>query len=122
MADYHEPYEALPEDARDVHRALTSLKEEIEAIDWYNQRVVLCSDPDLRTVLEHNRDEEIEHACLTLEWLRRKMPGWDKNLRRFVLSEASIAELAEEEAEKPAPVNGSTSRDKTLGLGSLKGR
>ena len=74
MTDYHEPPEELDARARDFHRALTSLKEEIEAVDWYAQRVARATSPELRHVLDHNRREEIEHACMTLEWLRREDP------------------------------------------------
>jgi ferritin-like protein len=95
MSSYHEPYEVLSPLDRDMHRALTSFKEEIEAIDWYHQRVVACADPALRDVLSHNRDEEIEHACMTLEWLRRTNPAWDAALRTFVFTEGSIARAEE---------------------------
>lgn len=116
MADYHEPFELLDDKARDIHRALTSLKEEIEAVDWYNQRVVLCNDPTLELVLAHNRDEEIEHACMTLEWLRRNMPGWEEQLRKYIFSESAVIAEAEDDEQAPAPHAGS------LGIGSLKGR
>lgn len=121
MTDYHEPWEHLPQRVRDQHRALTSLKEEIEAVDWYDQRVALATDPELAKVLAHNRDEEIEHACMTLEWLRRNMPGWDEQLRTYLFSESPITEVEERtegQAEAPAPAPGRTS----LGIGSLKGR
>lgn len=93
MTDSDEPFEALPEAARDAHRALISLKEEIEAVDWYHQRVVACSDPDLKRVLEHNRNEEMEHAAMALEWLRRTMPEWDTALRTYMFSTAPITEV-----------------------------
>ena len=92
MSDYHESWDALPDEARDLHRALTSLKEEIEAVDWYHQRVVMCTDPQLEKVLAHNRDEEIEHAVMTLEWLRRNMAKWDENLRAYLFTEGDITE------------------------------
>ena len=99
MTEYHEPYELLPEEARDFHRALKSLQEELEAVDWYHQRVTQCTNAELRSVLEHNRDEEMEHACMVLEWLRRSMPGWDKNLRTYLFTEVPIVEVeAREEA------------------------
>jgi len=84
MSDYHESQDALPAEAKDICRALVSLKEEIEAIDWYHQRVVMARDESLRQVLTHNRDEEIEHACMTLEWLRRHMGGWDAHLKTYL--------------------------------------
>jgi len=101
MTDYHESWEALPEQARDIHRALASFREEIEAVDWYHQRVVLCGDPQLRKILAHNRDEEIEHAAMTLEWLRRHMPKWDQHLRTYLFTEGDVTAIEEaEEAEK----------------------
>ncbi len=114
-SDYHEPFELLDEKSRDIHRALISLKEEIEAVDWYNQRVALCNDPALGLVLAHNRDEEIEHACMTLEWLRRNMPGWEEQLKKFLFSESSITHADEGEQVSVARVS-------SLGIGSLKGR
>jgi ferritin-like protein len=123
MSDYHEPYEALDDNARDTHRALTSLKEEIEAVDWYHQRVVLCRDPVLQAVLAHNRDEEMEHACMALEWLRRRMPGWDAALRSYVFTEGPIRDRTKdlERGERPgdgdaapAPASGD------LGIRSLR--
>jgi ferritin-like protein len=91
MGDLHEA--DLSALARDLHRALISLKEEIEAVDWYTQRVEACSDPTLRAVLAHNRDEEIEHAAMTLEWLRRSMPGWEAALRTYLFTKAPLTEL-----------------------------
>ena len=73
MSQYHEPVEELDEKSRDIVRALISLKEEVEAVDWYNQRYVASKDPELKAILAHNRDEEIEHAVMTIEWLRRNM-------------------------------------------------
>ncbi|MFO7922620.1 MAG: ferritin-like domain-containing protein [Bacteroidales bacterium] len=81
MSEYHEPADELSPEARDFSRALKSLKEEVEAVDWYHQRVVTTRNQELKEILEHNRDEEIEHACMTIEWLRKNMPGWDQELR-----------------------------------------
>lgn len=114
MTDYHESWDALDESARNIHRALTSLKEEIEAVDWYHQRVVLCQDEELKAVLAHNRDEEIEHACMTLEWLRRKMPGWDEELKTYLFTEAPITEVEEGEH------HGGSGDGGGLDIGSLK--
>jgi len=125
MVDYHESWEALPEEARNVHRALASLKEEIEAVDWYHQRVVLCQDASLQAVLAHNRDEEIEHACMTLEWLRRNMPGWDQQLRAYLFSDAPITDKRVRAAAAGAASVGAGeavgSSGLALGVGSLKG-
>ena len=87
---YHEPVEELTAQTRDYHRAIVSLMEELEAVDWYNQRVDACQDEDLRKILEHNRDEEKEHAAMTLEWLRRKDPVMDKYLREFLFTDGDI--------------------------------
>lgn len=117
MSQYHEPVDKLDDKAQDIVRALVSLKEEIEAVDWYNQRVVASSDPELRQILEHNRDEEIEHACMTIEWLRRNMGVWDRELRTYLFKEGNILEL-EEEAMSGDSDSGSTSSG--LNIGDLK--
>jgi ferritin-like protein len=96
---YIENWDELSRKARDVHRALESLKEEIEAIDWYHQRVDVAEDDELRAVLAHNRDEEIEHAAMVLEWLRRNMGGWDHELREYVFTTKPIAETEAETHE-----------------------
>ena len=72
---YHEPIDELSDETRDMHRAITSLMEELEAVDWYNQRVDACKDPELKAILAHNRDEEKEHAAMVLEWIRRRDPA-----------------------------------------------
>ena len=87
---YHEPVDELSPEARDLHRAIVSLMEELEAVDWYNQRVEACSDPDLKRILEHNRDEEKEHAAMVLEWIRRRDAVFDKQLKRFLFSDKPI--------------------------------
>ena len=92
MTQYHEPMELLDEKTRNITRAINSLKEELEAVDWYNQRVQATSDPELKEIMAHNRDEEIEHACMALEWLRRNMEGWDQELRTYLFAEGSVLE------------------------------
>jgi uncharacterized protein len=87
---FHEAEEHLTPATRDMHRAIVSLMEELEAIDWYQQRVDATGDPDLRAILGHNRDEEIEHAVMTLEWIRRHNPTFDANLRGYLFTEGSI--------------------------------
>jgi uncharacterized protein len=91
MSNYHEPAEELSAETRDFARALVSLKEEIEAIDWYQQRIDVASNDELKAILTHNRNEEIEHACMAIEWLRRNMPGWDQELRNYLFMEGDIA-------------------------------
>lgn len=117
MSSYHEPVELLDEKTRDIERALLSLKEEIEAVDWYNQRVAATNDPELKRVLAHNRDEEIEHACMALEWLRRNMDVWDRELRTYLFTDKDIVDVeGTEDGEKTAAsVSG-----RGLGLGKLK--
>lgn len=87
---FHEPIEKLSEETMDCHRAIVSLMEELEAVDWYNQRVDAATDPALKAILAHNRDEEIEHAAMVLEWLRRKMPVFDKELRDTLFKDGPI--------------------------------
>ncbi|MCU7935037.1 MAG: ferritin-like domain-containing protein [Candidatus Thiodiazotropha sp. (ex Dulcina madagascariensis)] len=88
---YHEPVEQLSSETRDMHRAIVSLMEELEAVDWYNQRVDTCDDPDLRAILAHNRDEEKEHAAMVLEWIRRRDPSFDKELKDYLFTDKTIA-------------------------------
>lgn len=103
---YHEPYEQLTSKTRDFHRALRSLMEELEAVDWYQQRVDVCHDDDLRAILAHNRDEEKEHAAMVLEWIRRQDRVFDTQLRKYLFTEISI--VGREEGVKsigaPAPI------------------
>jgi ferritin-like protein len=91
----HEPAEALRAETLEQHRALISLIEELEAIDWYAQRVDASTDLALAAVLAHNRDEEREHAAMTLEWLRRNDPQWDAVLRRYLFTDDPILEVEE---------------------------
>jgi uncharacterized protein len=99
MGQYHEPIGELPDKDRDIIRALISLKEEIEAIDWYHQRQATCSDTELKKVLIHNRDEEIEHAVMNMEWLRRNMETWDEVLKTYLFTTKSIVDIEEGEEE-----------------------
>jgi ferritin-like protein len=89
----HEPLESLSAKTRDLHRALVSLMEELEAIDWYQQRADATPDAELRAIIEHNRDEEIEHAMMALEWIRRQVPKFDENMRTYLFSEGPITEV-----------------------------
>ena len=80
----------LSPEALNLHRAIVSLMEELEAVDWYNQRAEACTDPELRKILEHNRDEEIEHAVMVLEWIRRNNKVFDKELRERLFKDGAI--------------------------------
>ena len=88
---YHEPPSELSANTRDMHRAVSSLMEELEAVDWYNQRVDACTDPELKAILAHNRDEEKEHAAMVLEWIRRHDPSFDKELKDYLFTDKPIA-------------------------------
>jgi len=87
---YHEPIEELSDETRDMHRAIVSLMEELEAVDWYNQRVDACKDEELKEILAHNRDEEKEHAAMVLEWIRRRDPKFDSELKDYLFTEGPI--------------------------------
>jgi hypothetical protein len=97
MSQYHEPVNELPAKTRDLTRALISLKEEIEAVDWYNQRLSCSDDEELKKILEHNRDEEIEHACMAIEYLRKNMDGWDENLREYLFNDEGDEDIKKTE-------------------------
>jgi ferritin-like protein len=124
----HEPYDLLSDETKNLHRAIVSLMEELEAVDWYQQRASNTPDAELRAVLLHHRDEEIEHAMMNLEWIRRNDPVFDKNIRLYLLSEGPITEV--EEAAKaaevaagagPVPPRVTTpSGGGSLGIGSLR--
>ncbi|MCS6097382.1 ferritin [Shewanella baltica] len=88
---FHESITELTDKTKDMHRALTSLMEELEAVDWYNQRVDACKNNELREILEHNRDEEKEHAAMLQEWIRRQDQSFDKQLKHYLFTDTSIA-------------------------------
>ncbi|MDA3876432.1 MAG: ferritin-like domain-containing protein [Halothiobacillus sp.] len=88
---YHEPINELSDETRDMHRAITSLMEELEAVDWYNQRVDASKNEELKAILAHNRDEEKEHAAMILEWIRRQDPAFDKELKDYLFTDKEIA-------------------------------
>ncbi|WP_448566481.1 encapsulin-associated ferritin-like protein [Thalassotalea ganghwensis] len=88
---YHEPVEELTQETKDMHKAIVSLMEELEAVDWYNQRIDACKDEELKAILRHNRDEEKEHAAMVLEWIRRKDKTFDKELKDYLFTEKSIS-------------------------------
>lgn len=120
---YHESEEKLRPETQDNHRALTSMQEELEAADWYDQRVDAATDPDLKSILAHNRDEEKEHFAMVLEWYRRRYPTMDAHLKEYLFSTGSIvgkeqaATGGEAGASQPSASGGAGS----LGIGSLKG-
>lgn len=130
---WHEPYESLSPHVRNMHRAIVSLMEELEAVDWYGQRADVIDDEELKATLLHHRAEEIEHAMMNLEWIRRQDPKFDENARTYLFTEGPITEV--EEAATGGPADDGTIEegkgkpslaaakpdDGSLGIGSLKG-
>jgi len=113
-AGFHEDSDLLSDETKDRHRAIVSLQEELEAVDWYDQRVEAATDDALKAILAHNRDEEKEHAAMVLEWLRRRDPVIDDNLRTYLFTSEPILEIEETE-------EGGGGGDGSLGIGSLRG-
>jgi uncharacterized protein len=117
-AQFHEAQDVLAQATQERHRAIASLMEELEAVDWYDQRVDATTDESLKAILAHNRDEEKEHAAMTLEWLRRNDAVWDRMLRTYLFTEAPITEVeAEAEGDEAAPV--APGPVSSLGIGAL---
>ena len=114
---YHEPIDELSDETRDMHRAIVSLMEELEAVDWYNQRVNACKDGELRAILAHNRDEEKEHAAMMLEWLRRHDQKMDEHLRTYLFTKKPVLQI-EHEAEDGGEDDSSS--EGCLNIGSLR--
>lgn len=118
---YHESEDNLREATKDNHRALTSMMEELEAADWYDQRVDAARDGELKEILAHNRDEEKEHFVMLLEWLRRRDPKFSAELKERLFADGSI--VAQEQAGKGSATDeaAASAGDGSLGIGSLKG-
>jgi ferritin-like protein len=120
--NFHERFDDLTPYTRDMHRAIVSLMEELEAIDWYQQRVDATDDEELKSVLAHNRDEEVEHAMMNLEWIRRKNPTFNEAARVYLFSEGPITEV---EANMKAATGGSAvqgdAKTSAKGGGGLRG-
>jgi len=120
----HENAETLGAEVIDTHRAIVSLMEELEAVDWYNQRAKATADPTLRAILEHNRDEEKEHAAMALEWLRRHDAKFAEHLKTFLFTDGPITEIEAEVIhgeDGGGAESGGSSADGSLGIGSLRG-
>jgi len=136
----HEPYDLLSDESKDKHRAIVSLMEELEAIDWYQQRADVTKDEELRAVLLHNKNEEVEHAMMTLEWLLRNDAVFGANAKTYLFAQGPITQIEAKETEgggavgeednqniKKPDLAGKTSSastsstDGSLGIGSLKG-
>ena len=93
---YHEDENRLRPETKDLHRALVSLQEELEAVDWYQQRIDVCEDETLARILAHNRDEENEHTAMVLEWIRRQDPVMDEQLRKYLFQDAALEDELDE--------------------------
>lgn len=128
--NYHEPYELLSGESRDMHRALVTVMEELEAIDWYQQRADACNDADLKQILLHNKEEEMEHAMMGIEWIRRRSANFNEKANTYLFTAGPITaiEAAAEgkggsEGEKKELKNPTAADSRgALGIGSLKGR
>ena len=121
-AGFHEDADKLSSKTKDIHRAIVSLMEELEAVDWYQQRVDAATDDELRGILAHNRDEEIEHAAMVLEWLRRNNAKFDEQLGTYLNTTGSILEVEDNAKEgEGGPGTAPGTADESLRIGSLKG-
>jgi len=119
-AGFHERVELLQSETLERHRAIVSLMEELDAVDWYDQRIDASQDEALRAILAHNRDEEKEHAAMVLEWLRRRDPGLDRMLREYLFSDAPVLEHETETETEPREQAKGRADDGSLGIGSLR--
>jgi uncharacterized protein len=115
----HETPAALGPEVTDQHRAIVSLMEELEAVDWYNQRAKATANSELRAILEHNRDEEKEHAAMVLEWLRRRDPKLAEHLRTYLFTKEPVTEI-EAVVEDGGGEKTAAPSDGSLGIGSLR--
>ncbi len=115
MSSQHLETEATS-NTRDLHRALASLQEELEAVDYYAQRMDAAQDPELKALLNHNREEEVEHAVMLFEWLRRRIPAFDEQMKKYLFTKGPIAAL-ESAAKDVAPAAASSG---DLGIGKPK--
>lgn len=116
---YYEPYSELSTEARNLDKVIDSLREELEAVNYYHQRADVTNDETVAAIMIHNRNEEIEHACMLVEWLRRNMPEFEKELKQYLFTEAPITEV-EEAATGGGQTGGSAGGGVSLGIGSLR--
>ncbi|WP_243344211.1 encapsulin-associated ferritin-like protein [Anaerococcus sp. AGMB09787] len=114
MSDYHEPAREMSSETRDIIRGLKSLIEEIEAVFWYTQRVEVSDDEELKEIMWHNAVEEMEHAMMSLEWVRRHQDGWDEQMRTYLFTDGSIMDAEENEEDHSSSEDASD-----LGIGEL---
>ena len=121
-ATLHEAVDKLKPETPDIHRAVVSLMEELEAIDWYRQRADACGDEQLKAILEHNMNEEIEHASMVLEWLRRNVPKIDAALKTYLFTSGDVTKLEEAVTREEPPNEKIAPRQPRTTIGDLKGR
>jgi hypothetical protein len=125
-AGYHESLDKLSPITQDMHRAIVSLQEELEAADWYQQRADACGDQELKAILLHNMREEIEHAAMILEWLRRNNADFGKHLKTYLFTTQPIMDVEEEDTGGEASATASDTGDSpaaqpSLTVGTMKG-
>jgi ferritin-like protein len=118
---YHEALEKLSSTTQDMHRALVSLQEELEAVDWYQQRAEACTDEALQAILLHNMREEIEHAAMVIEWLRRHSADFDRHLRTYLFQDRPLGDIEAQDAPPVATPRPTSGHRPTLTIGTLKG-
>lgn len=117
---FHEDPNQLSDFAKDYHRMIQSTMEELEAIDWYNQRAECATDSEAKAIMEHNRDEEVEHACMGIEWLRKNSPVWDTMLRKFLFQDDDIADNEADSTEDSQQEELAQMEKSGLNIGSNK--
>lgn len=122
---YHEPLDQLSTETRTMHQALVSLREELEAVDWYRQRADACGDEELKQILLHNMREEMEHACMVLEWLRRHNADFAGHMQTYLFTEPPITEIEEEDTGNDHPAESQSGQQNPnpakFTVGDLKG-
>lgn len=116
-ASFHEDVAQLKPETQDKHRAIVSIMEELEAVDWYDQRVDAALDTELAEILAHNRDEEKEHAAMLIEWLRRRDSGFDERLKTYLFTDEPVLDV---EAAAEEAAGAAAKSDGSLNIGSLK--
>ncbi len=116
----HEERDILGPTILDRHRAISTLMEELEAIDWYDQRIKASDNPELQAILSHNRNEEVEHASMILEWLRRHDEGFNLQLRKYLFIEGPIRDLAAGATTAAGAADTAAGATSDLGIGQLR--
>lgn len=118
---FYVPYSELSAEARTFDNAIASLMEELEATNYYNQRADVATDESLREIMIHNRNEEIEHVAMLVEWFRRNSPEFEEELRTYLFTDAPITEVEESATGGGETADGGkSSGTASLGLGSFR--